>query len=183
MLARRSGAAQGAESIEEPCLAARVPPHAFCRVSGRIAQPNESESTVAASPRPPKSRLQVFRNNGDGGPVSDYADPTCGMDSRPAPQRCTISGLQRGRTYSFQIAAINEIGESKRSMEQQFRAAAVPAKIGTLRSLVRAHFFGLSLGAIVSWAQTPYCIATRPTCPCLRARRDGEQRRGGHGGC
>jgi len=77
---------------------------------------------------------KVFRNNGDGGPVSDYADPTCGMDSRPAPQRCTISGLQRGRTYSFQIAAINEIGESKRSMEQQFRAAAVPAKIGTLRN-------------------------------------------------
>merc|ERR1719277_1090048 len=37
---------------------------------------------------------RVYRNDGNGGPVSDNPDPTCGMDARPAPQHCTITGLQ-----------------------------------------------------------------------------------------
>jgi len=77
---------------------------------------------------------KVYRNSGDGGPVSDYPDPTCGMDSRPAPQRCTVTGLQRGKKYRFQIVGVNEIGEGSRSVEQEFKAAAVPAKITTLRN-------------------------------------------------
>jgi len=75
---------------------------------------------------------KVYRNDGAGGDVSDHSDPTCGLDTRPAPQRCTVTGLQYGRWYTFQVAAINEVGEGPRSAEQQFRAAAVPATITTL---------------------------------------------------
>jgi len=77
---------------------------------------------------------KVFRNNGDGGAVSNFPDPTCGLNARPAPQRCTITGLQRGRRYTFQISAINEIGEGPKSTMQEFISAAVPAKVSNVIS-------------------------------------------------
>jgi hypothetical protein len=73
--------------------------------------------------------FKVYRNDGGSTPVSTVADSTCGSDTRPAPQRCTLTGLIPGDSYQIQIAALNDIGEGDRSQISTFRAAVEPAQI------------------------------------------------------
>eukprot|EP00930_Biecheleria_cincta_P038762 TRINITY_DN26639_c0_g1_i1.p1 TRINITY_DN26639_c0_g1~~TRINITY_DN26639_c0_g1_i1.p1 ORF type:complete len:4930 (+),score=584.21 TRINITY_DN26639_c0_g1_i1:1092-14792(+) len=77
---------------------------------------------------------KVFRNNGVGTEINTFPDPTCGMETNPAPQRCTITGLSPGETYQIRMLAINEIGEGPLSPIATRRAASTPATITTLRN-------------------------------------------------
>lgn len=45
----------------------------------------------------------------------------------PAPQECTLSGLNPGDIYQVQALAINDVGEGEKSDIVAMRAASVPA--------------------------------------------------------
>ncbi|CAE8601561.1 unnamed protein product [Polarella glacialis] len=76
--------------------------------------------------------FKAFRNNGVGTDINSFADPTCGMETNPAPQTCILTGLAPGETYTVKMVAINEIGESPYSPVAALKSASVPATITTL---------------------------------------------------
>lgn len=77
---------------------------------------------------------KVYRNNGVGTDINSYPDPTCGMETNPAPQKCLITGLTPGETYQLRMLAINDIGEGPLSIISTLRAASIPATISTLQN-------------------------------------------------
>jgi len=91
--------------------------------------------------------FKVYRNNGGGTAISDVADPTCGSEQRPAPQRCTITGLIPGENYMMQISAVNDIGEGARSQIYSFRAAVEPSRINTV-----VHYSSTATAITFAWA-------------------------------
>lgn len=58
------------------------------------------------------------------------ADTTCGMETNPAPQFCTITGLGGGE-YQIMVSSINEIGEATVSDVETMFAATLPATPNT----------------------------------------------------
>jgi len=72
---------------------------------------------------------KVYRNNGLGTTISSVPDPTCGSETRPAPQDCTITGLQTSEEYEIKMVSINEIGDGVLSNMVVMTSATVPAKI------------------------------------------------------
>ncbi|CAD7941246.1 unnamed protein product [Amoebophrya sp. A120] len=68
----------------------------------------------------------LYRNEGNGTAVSEVSDPTCGRETTPAPQQCTITDLTPGAEYQIQMATVNEVGEGMRSDPTIFVAAKVP---------------------------------------------------------
>eukprot|EP00435_Cladocopium_sp_Y103_P053539 s316_g17.t1 len=76
--------------------------------------------------------FKAFRNSGDGTSMSSTADATCGMETKPAPQTCTLTGLVSGETYTVQMLAINDVGEGTLSTAATLYAAATPAQITDL---------------------------------------------------
>lgn len=76
--------------------------------------------------------FKAFRNSGDGTSMSTTADATCGMETKPAPQTCTLTGLVSGETYTVQMLAINDVGEGPLSTAATLYAAATPAQITDL---------------------------------------------------
>ncbi|CAK9003180.1 Fibronectin type-III domain-containing protein 3A [Durusdinium trenchii] len=76
--------------------------------------------------------FKAYRNNGDGTSMNSNADATCGMETKPAPQTCTLTGLITGETYTVQMLAINDIGEGPLSTAATLYAAATPAQITDL---------------------------------------------------
>jgi hypothetical protein len=91
--------------------------------------------------------FKVYRNNGGSTAISDIADPTCGSDQRPAPQRCAITGLIPGESYMMQIVAVNDIGEGTRSQIYSFRAAVEPSRITNV-----VHYSSTALSITFAWA-------------------------------
>jgi len=69
---------------------------------------------------------KLYRNNGTGTSVSSAPDSTCGMETNPAPQHCTITGLVGGETYQIAVASVNEIGEAPLSDVETMFAATLP---------------------------------------------------------
>lgn len=54
------------------------------------------------------------------------SDQTCGMETNPAPQFCTVTGLYGGE-YQIAVASVNEIGEATLSDVETMYAATLPA--------------------------------------------------------
>jgi len=120
-------------------------PWAFYKVAGLPSQMSASSiyqqpylsttTTIALSWQVPSMNggtcvgFNVYRNNGDGGPISQYPDSSCGMSSSPAPQSCTLTGLLTGQTYLIQMTAINDVGEGPKSPTIAVTSAGVPATI------------------------------------------------------
>merc|ERR1719486_72188 len=75
---------------------------------------------------------EVFRDSGGGSNFLAAADPTCGMETSPAPQSCTITGLTAGQVYQLRVLAINEVGDGELSDILEAKSATVPAKITSL---------------------------------------------------
>ncbi|CAJ1392525.1 unnamed protein product [Effrenium voratum] len=82
--------------------------------------------------------FKAFRNDGDGTNINSAADATCGMETKPAPQTCTLTGLIAGETYSVRMLAINDIGEGTLSDAATLYAAATPAQITDLTNTASA---------------------------------------------
>jgi len=77
---------------------------------------------------------KAYRDSGSGTAMLTSQDATCGMEFNPAPQECTITGLNVGDTYQIRMLAINEIGDGPLSIVVTMRAASMPAKILTLQN-------------------------------------------------
>ena len=71
---------------------------------------------------------KLYRNSGGSTAISGTADTTCQMETNPAPQYCTISGLTNGDVYKIQLATINEVGEAPLSSIAELTSAATPAQ-------------------------------------------------------
>jgi len=82
--------------------------------------------------------FKAYRNSGDGTSMSTTADSTCGMETKPAPQTCTLTGLIAGETYTVQMLAINDVGEGALSTAATLYAAATPAQISDLQNTASA---------------------------------------------
>lgn len=60
----------------------------------------------------------VFRNTGPTTAISGTADPTCSMETNPAPQECVVSSLTPGTSYDFKVAGITDRGSLFSTQEQ-----------------------------------------------------------------
>eukprot|EP00439_Symbiodinium_sp_Y106_P042002 s1634_g5.t1 len=76
--------------------------------------------------------FKVYRNNGGATAMNGSPDSTCNRDTVPAPQTCTLTGLNSGDTYAVQMLAINDVGEGALSTVATLFAAAIPAQITDL---------------------------------------------------
>jgi titin len=76
--------------------------------------------------------FKVFRDAGAGTNFLAAADPTCGMETNPAPQTCKLTGLTPGDMYQIRMLAVNDVGDGPLSPVVAFKSATVPAKINTL---------------------------------------------------
>jgi len=80
--------------------------------------------------------FKVFRDSGSGTDMLAAADPTCGMEQQPAPQRCTITGLTAGDFYQIRMLGTNEVGDGELSPVISMKSATVPAKMDAPRNTI-----------------------------------------------
>ena len=79
-------------SVAEPPRGAQVSQYAtITSIALQWDVPNMNGGTAIG--------FRVYRNDGGSTPVSAIPDPTCGSEMRPAPQRCTLTGLVPGESY------------------------------------------------------------------------------------
>jgi titin len=125
----RKGAFSGPETRVK---AAGIPAAMTNRPDQDVA--NSSPTQIALTWTVPDMRggdaigYEVFKNAG-GSTSIDYAtaDATCGMETNPAPQSCTVTGLSSGLVYQMRARAINDIGQGELSPMGEYTAATVPA--------------------------------------------------------
>jgi len=98
--------------------------------------------------------FKVVRDDGYG-TWSSVPDPTCGMETNPAPQECFITGLAEGRTYRAKIKAVTDVGEGEWSEPIEIVAATFPSPItADMITTVRSETGGGAQSPILEFSWT-----------------------------